>query len=890
MEEKTLKVATWNANGLFQHLAELEIFLKTENIDVCLISETHTTRQSSIKILNYDAYHTPHPSDRARGGTAILIRNCIEHYEKLKLVKDEMQVTMINIHIKKKDFSIAAIYCPPRPSCKKEDYTNLFKLLGNNFIVGGDFNAKHAHWGSRLTNTKGKLLYKAASTHNCNFYSSGSPTYWPTDPQKTPDLIDFFVVKGLSNNHLYVKGSDELSSDHTPVIMTLSENIIMKTRLPKLTNKRTNWEKFRAILERKIYLESPLDSVDRIDLEVRQFVEDVHQAAKSSTPPESKKLQADVKYPSDVMNLINKKRKARRRWHSTRYPGDKTVFNRISNQLKKRIRQIKNESLNSFLFKLTADASTDYSLWKVAKRLKRPTRQNPPLRTQDGKWIGNPQQKADLFAEYLENVFKPLPKLANKEEIAYITKQDEAEIPLVTLKELRSTCRHNVSNKKAPGYDLITGQIIKELPDAAIHKFQYIINACIKMKHVPREWKTAEVIVISKQGKPPTELTSYRPISLLPVMSKIFEKLLMKRLNHVIEERQLIPNHQFGFRNKHSTIDQIHRITNVVEKALEEKKVCAAVFLDVAQAFDKVWHEGLLFKLHRDLPRQYYEILKSYIEDRSFRVRYDSSLSTLHRIHAGVPQGSVLGPVLYLLYTRDIIHGQGTLIGTFADDTTILAVGDDAKAATRKLQKSVNKVNEWTLLWRIKLNESKSTHINFTYKKINHSQVTINNQVVPYANTAKYLGMNLDVKLKWKEHILKKRAELNIKNRKLYWLLGRNSELSVENKILLYNQILKPVWTYGIQLWGCTKKSNLQIIQTFQNKVLRGMVNAPWYVRNEDLHRDLRIDSVAEVLKKFAGKHHIRLQNHVNDEMQAVLNVHNNVRRLKRTKPYELMV
>jgi hypothetical protein len=101
---------------------------------------------------------------------------------------------------------------------------------------------------------------------------------------------------------------------------------------------------------------------------------------------------------------------------------------------------------------------------------------------------------------------------------------------------------------------------------------------------------------------------------------------------------------------------------------------------------------------------------------------------------------------------------------------------------------------------------------------------------VPYANTAKYLGMTLDAKLWWKEHIKKKCDELNIKFRKKYWLLGRNSELSVHNKLTLYKQVIHPVWSYGIQLWGCASESNIQVIQCYQNKILKCIVNAPWYV------------------------------------------------------------
>lgn len=116
-------------------------------------------------------------------------------------------------------------------------------------------------------------------------------------------------------------------------------------------------------------------------------------------------------------------------------------------------------------------------------------------------------------------------------------------------------------------------------------------------------------------------------------------------------------------------------------------------------------------------------------------------------------------------------------------------------------------------------------------------------------------------------------------------IIGRGSELSIENN----KQVLRPVWTYGIQLWGCSKKSNLEIIQVFQNKVLRGIVNAPWYVRNVDLHRDLRIDFVKEAVKKHALSHNARLQQHCNEEMEIVLDVSNNIRRLKQMKPHELM-
>jgi hypothetical protein len=162
--------------------------------------------------------------------------------------------------------------------------------------------------------------------------------------------------------------------------------------------------------------------------------------------------------------------------------------------------------------------------------------------------------------------------------------------------------------------------------------------------------------MISNPGKPPHEAAAYRPISLLPVTSMLFEKLLIKRLKPILERKNPIPNNEFGFRSKHSAIDQVHRINNIIENALEEKHLCSSVFLDVAQTFDKLWQEGLNYKLRTLLPMQYAEILDSYVTERFFRITQGDAYSELKEIKAGVPQGSVLDPVLYLPYTSDRLN------------------------------------------------------------------------------------------------------------------------------------------------------------------------------------------------------------------------------------------
>lgn len=277
------------------------------------------------------------------------------------------------------------------------------------------------------------------------------------------------------------------------------------------------------------------------------------------------------------------------------------------------------------------------------------------------------------------------------------------------------------------------------------------------------------------------------------------------------------------------------------------------------------------------------------MKHRYFRVKQKQYYSEIKKIEAGVPQGSILGPILYLLYTSDIPLPKNSTIATFADDTCILNIGDNEIESSAKLQKSVDSILEWTATWRLKLNENKSTHVNFTNKTINYIPIKISNNTVPYSNCAKYLGMTLDAKLKWKEHIKIKSIELKLKLQKLNWMIGRKSVLSVKNKLLIYNQVLKPIWTYGIQLWGCAPKTDIEIIQRFQNKILRIIVNAPWYVRNDDLHRDLGVKKVIETITISACKHLSRLQQHINPEASILCNEEIYSRRLRRTKPQDLV-
>ena len=290
-----------------------------------LISETHFTDKNYLKIHGYNFYHTQHPSWKAHGGIGIIIISSIKHYEFPSFQKDYLQATSVVIEDCHGTITTSVAYCPPRHSIAKENFDSLFDALGNRFIAEGDYNAKHTQWGSRLVTARGKNLLKSITTNNLNYLTTYEPTYWPTDTNQIPDLLDFFITKNISPRYVQINSSAEFSSDHSPVIATVGSAIIENPPNDLIHNQLINWQLFREVFNHSTSASISLKTKEDIETATEYLNTSIINAIRSSTP--TKTTISKHEYPYYILNKITEKRRLRRVWQTHRTPDDKRKLN-----------------------------------------------------------------------------------------------------------------------------------------------------------------------------------------------------------------------------------------------------------------------------------------------------------------------------------------------------------------------------------------------------------------------------------------------------------------------------------------------------------------------------------------------------------------------------------
>jgi len=630
-------------------------------------------------------------------------------------------------------------------------------------------------------------------------------------------------------------------------------------------------------LESLISLNTTLNSGEEIEMAVDNLTESIHRAAAVSTSPVPRiGTTYGIVLTREARELLTQKRRLRRRAIRSQDPWDRLLWNRAAKQLRNVLRELRSNFFEQKLASMDYTVDAGYSLWKCTKSLKRQPFRQVPIRCPGGELAKNEEEQANCFANHLETRFTHF-QFATTEQ--YQETLDSLETPLqmslpikpIRVEEIVEAIK-SLPLKKSPGIDNVCNATLKALPVRAILYLALIYNAILRVQFFPKQWKMAAILMIHKPGKPEESPESYRPISLLSSLSKLWERLIANRLNDIMTERRILPDHQFGFRQGHSTVEQVHRLTKHILQAFDDKEYCNAVFIDMQQAFDRVWHDGLISKVKKLFPAPYYGVLKSYLEDRRFMVRVRNSYSIPRVMRAGVPQGSVLGPLLYSVFTADLpcpnayhmADPRKALLATYADDIALLYSSNCCNEAARGLQEYLTTLAAWCKRWNLKVNPQKTINPCFTLKTLSPvtAPIELEGVILDQPSQAKYLGITLDKRLTFGPHLKATTRRCYQRMQQLRWLLNRKSTMTLRAKRAVYVHCVAPIWLYGIQIWGIAAKSNYNRIQVLQNRAMRAITDCPYYVRGTTLHRDLNLHTVEEQISRHTSRYSDRLRRH----------------------------
>lgn len=314
-----------------------------------------------------------------------LIKQNISHSLVDIIEGEKFQVVIAEVSTSLGRFNVAALYSPPKSKCTVDDYSHLLSRLGSKFLIGGDWNCKNTRWGSLIDNPKGSALEEAINLIGGNFISPRKPTFYPHDPNKSPDIIDFFAYNNLPLLNKTTCDVIERKKDHDPVTLCIYIHPILTRKPPCLVSARTDWLKFREKLTSEIDINSPITNINKLDKEVEKLSLQIQTAAKSSTPVafnDSRKANP-LKLPPEIVDMITQKRKARRKMLDIRFFEDKEEYNRLNKIVPKGLNTFGYEKFEKFISSLSPRETDHYTLWKATKSFKRPQQIKFPIQRGD---------------------------------------------------------------------------------------------------------------------------------------------------------------------------------------------------------------------------------------------------------------------------------------------------------------------------------------------------------------------------------------------------------------------------------------------------------------------------------------------------------------------------
>ena len=399
--------------------------------------------------------------------------------------------------------------------------------------------------------------------------------------------------------------------------------------------------------------------------------------------------------------------------------------------------------------------------------------------------------------------------------------------------------------KKSHGHDLCTNKLIKDLKTEIAPIITILINNSIRDKKYPKIWKISRVLPLYKTGKH-TDPSNYRPISLGSTISKCLEKHVKRLLNDHLTEHNILPLNQFGFRKNTRTSHMLHKVINELTTRIESNQYIRMINIDFSKAFDCVSHPLLIRKLRIiGLSDNFIKWFQSYLSGRTQYTEYNGILSEKTNVLWGVPQGSVLGPLLYLIYTFDMKFITEKDCFNFADDTSLIISAPTEEECIRKSEETLNKFYKWSCNNKLAMNainKTKYMAFNFT----DTQPFELNGQIIEKVNSYKLLGVYIDDKLNWNTHTTNLCKKLRSS---LYNLSRLKKSMNSNFKMLIMKGIFMSHLNYCIEIWSGTSKTNLKRLNIMQKKAIRKVYNKPPSSHTNNLFKAANIPTLDQLIK-----------------------------------------
>lgn len=874
-----LHIVHINVNSIRARRHEVDDYLQLTKPDIVTLNETKLYGAPMPRFAGFKLACARDRSEGAvlGGGVAILVSNNIAFTD---ISPDIDDMVAIELTAGNRNIAVIAYYCPPHGG-NELNCTELEKLLYNHqhAVIAGDLNAKHQYFGCSRTNTRGEQLFDFVERLDlvvCNEPQEATRHVVTTGYS---ELVDYIIATrhiAATTSDVYV--GDDVGSDHLPLHLRLQLHCDV-ARVPlKLVRPlaKCDWELFRDRVHASVADMDTTGPVTQlsIDAHCSAITEAITLAIDEACPKRVVKDRV-FRLTPDTRKLIKLKRKLRRRCQQT---GDKTLstlYNNISRQVTKAIKDEKRQAWEKVSTELDHMKGRDF--WQQFKTLTGAATSRPKtthVKDDSGVMTTSALQTSTVFATSLQNIHKThegpefclTTKLAVEASIHSNTEQYNPNfapiaetgdldpmVDVVDVGEVVSALR-KCRNRSAPGEDDISYRLLKECPIALLQSLATLYSKCLTVGYFPTHWKSAIGVMIPKPNKDPKIVTSYRPISLLSTTGKLFERILSTRMNFHFHEVQFFNKWQRAYLKSKEAAEHIHRLGTEIRLTKERARwKTAAVSLDVEKAFDSVWHDGLRYKLSNiGLPVKLVRLLSSFLTDRTIRVRCEHELSQPVLLSAGTPQGSVLSPLLYLIYVNDIPINNSNKCegGQFADDLSLWTSDTSLNVIQLRLQRALNDIEHWCSTWRVKVNAAKTQLVLFTRSK-QLLELKLFGQAITPRNNITLLGVTFDTNGGYSTHCKVKAKEAFRRLALLRKISGQKWGASTRTLLTLYKQYILPVLDYGHVVLADACAANLAVMQRVQNSAMRVALRAAYCTSINTLHALTRLSPLAERFKEL---------------------------------------